>query len=87
MTLDELTNKRQTALAHLNTCRRLRDAVRADISAANQHGEQVAPETLDLYEYLTDTETAALRAYTSACSTVDAEQNRRAGLTNPEPQP
>lgn len=87
MTLDDLTSERQSALAHLNLCRRLRDLANADISAANRHGESVALETLDVYDHLTDAEAAAVKAYARACHAVEAEQKRRAGLTNPEPQP
>lgn len=87
MALEGLTSERQTALTHLNLCRRLRDLIAADISAANRHGESVALETLELFDRLTNTEFAAVNAYARACDAVEGEQNRRAGLTTQEPRP
>ena len=86
MNMEQLKDARQRALAHLNICRTVRNAVVNDIDSANKADELVSLETLDLHDYLVETEDRAVRLYAQACAAVDAHLDQLAGITR-EPRP
>lgn len=81
MTLEQLKDMRQRALAHLNVCRLVRNAVVNDIDNANKADEFVHMDTLDLYDYLADAEEKARWTYAQSCAAVFAHLDQLAGIT------
>lgn len=86
MNMEHLKDMRQRALAHLNTCRRVRNAVVEDIDIGNKTDRLVHMDTLDLHNQLVIAEEKAVRAYAHTCAAVDAKLDQLAGITQ-EPRP